>query len=119
MALADSLKDKKELLQEVPHRAKNNLQLILSLVRIQFAQGAEDDLEKLRRRVRTLAVGHDQLAAPEDVRGIDARDHSRHSAGKTDIEILLDSGRAPFSLTVSSASDGREGSPRTGDPGTG
>ncbi|MFW5842537.1 MAG: sensor histidine kinase [Spirochaetota bacterium] len=80
VSLEDSLRDKKALLQEVHHRVKNNLQVILSLIRIQVAQRDSDpasrpdnDLEQLRRRVRTIAVVHDQLSKPEDLRGIDLR----------------------------------------------
>jgi PAS domain S-box-containing protein len=160
IALEESLRDKKELLQEVHHRVKNNLQLILSLVRIQYAQGEGDNLDQLRRRVNTIAVVHDQLATPEDVRGIDLRrclydvaaefrsavadwgggleirinaaavtvdidtavpamllagelihlslEQFRDTAGKTDIEITLESQCVPFSLAVSSIADGAE-----------
>jgi len=80
VTLEDSLADKKALLQEVHHRVKNNLQVILSLIRIQVslsdndpASRPKDDLEQLRRRVRTIAAAHDQLASPEDLRGIDLR----------------------------------------------
>ncbi len=80
VTLEDTLRDQKKLLQEVHHRVKNNLQVILSLIRIQVAQlddaavgTPESTLEQLRRRVRTIAAVHDQLASPEDLRGIDLR----------------------------------------------
>ncbi len=77
-ALHASLDDKRDLLREVQHRVKNNLQVILSLIRIgsslHLENGGENlRLEKLRRQVGTMAVVHDQVHTAEDVRGVDLR----------------------------------------------
>lgn len=59
------LKEKEFLLKELNHRVKNNLSLILSLVRFQYDEVDEsiykDKFLSLENRIRTIASAHDQL----------------------------------------------------------
>jgi len=63
--LAASLAEKEELLREIHHRVKNNLQLITSLIGLQIADSRDDEavrvLEETRTRVHGMAVVHDRL----------------------------------------------------------
>jgi two-component sensor histidine kinase/HAMP domain-containing protein len=63
--LSESLKEKETLLSEIHHRVKNNLQVIVSLLRLQ--SGATDDtkytelLKKSENRVLSMAIVHEQI----------------------------------------------------------
>ncbi len=68
------LENKKVLLKELHHRTKNNLQLILSLVRMQ--SDSSDDLLKekyrdLEGRINTISKTHEMLYIKEDLQKID------------------------------------------------
>ena len=70
-----SLREKEALLQEVHHRVKNNLQLVCSLLDLQ--QSRIDDertrafLQDSERRVRSMALIHEQLYKSNDLTQID------------------------------------------------
>lgn len=63
-ALATALKAAEILLQEVHHRVKNNLQIISSLLNLQsegLPEEAQKVLDESQRRVRSMALVHEQL----------------------------------------------------------
>lgn len=70
-----SLKEKELLLQEIHHRVKNNLQIIISLLKLQSKSLYDDrDLEifnKSRARVETMALIHENLYRSSDLANID------------------------------------------------
>jgi two-component sensor histidine kinase len=59
------LKDRDTLLKEVHHRTKNNLQLIISLLNLQFNTAGTEEMKKMitetKSRIISLAVLYDQL----------------------------------------------------------
>lgn len=63
--LRQSLKDKHALLLEVHHRVKNNLQLIVSLLRMEARRSAVADtqaaLGSMQGRIRSMALLHESL----------------------------------------------------------
>jgi two-component sensor histidine kinase len=63
-ALAAALAAKDVLLQEVHHRVKNNLQIISSLLNLEaesLPEVAQRALEESQRRIRSMALVHEQL----------------------------------------------------------
>ncbi len=64
-AVLASLKEKEILLQEVHHRVKNNLQMIISLINLQIRgihdAKAETALQDSQNRIRSMAMIHEQL----------------------------------------------------------
>lgn len=63
--IKERLKEKEFLLRELNHRVKNNLTLILSLVKFQYDK-IENNINKdkfivLENRIRTIAFAHEQL----------------------------------------------------------
>lgn len=74
-ALKASLVENQVLLQEVHHRVKNNLQFIVSLLRLQAAEMAsvelKEVLEETRRRVHAMALVHEKLYRAEDFARLD------------------------------------------------
>ncbi len=64
-ALAKTIRRKDTLLSEIHHRVKNNLQVIISLLRLQRHQGGTDQESKVlaesEERIRSMALVHEKL----------------------------------------------------------
>ncbi len=66
-----SLREKEQLLKEVHHRVKNNLQIIVSLLNLQI--GIEKNsictvpMEKMKNRINSMALVHEQLYLSADM----------------------------------------------------
>ncbi len=74
--LRRSVEEKDVLLREIHHRVKNNLQVICSLLQLQAADAAPEVVRRLaesERRVRTMALIHEQLYRSGDLAHIDFR----------------------------------------------
>ncbi len=76
-ALAASLAEKEELLREVHHRVKNNLQVIASLIDLQAGDCGDASvaaaLSETRTRVHGMAMVHDELYRGGSLAGVDLR----------------------------------------------
>lgn len=75
-SLLATMREKELLLQEVRHRVKNNLQLMLSLLSLQRRTVSDDasdmHLFETENRVRTLSLVHELLYSAEDMSRIEA-----------------------------------------------
>lgn len=76
-----ALADKNELLKEVHHRVKNNMAVISSLIGLQgedvIHEETADSLNKIRGRIRAMALVHDQMYRSEDYRKVDLGEYAR------------------------------------------
>jgi PAS domain S-box-containing protein len=101
--LQASLNEKEVLLKEVHHRVKNNLQIIASLLKMQSDSQTDAQIHELfldsRRRIRSMALIHEQLYTSQDLKSIDFSDyitqlvcHIRRSFAHTlaDVTVRLD-----------------------------
>ena len=74
-ALRQRAQEKDQLLQELQHRTKNNLQVISSLVRLQAQRTAlpqvRDELQKITTRIESLRLLHDKLYTAGEVDRVD------------------------------------------------
>ncbi|MEX2443746.1 MAG: transporter substrate-binding domain-containing protein [Alkalispirochaeta sp.] len=81
-SLGRSLGEKSTLLKEVHHRVKNNLNVIVSLLRLQEDQidsveSARDAFEQSRNRIFSMALVHESLYQSDSLSEIDMNDYIR------------------------------------------
>ena len=73
--LNQALKSKELLIREIHHRVKNNLQVILSIIRLQSDSaesiGSHDAFVKLENRINAIAHTYTMLLADDDLEQID------------------------------------------------
>ena len=72
--LHKALKDKTTLLRELHHRVKNNLQLILSITRLQQHELKDsklnEEFSKLQSRIKSIAKTHEILCDNDDISSV-------------------------------------------------
>ncbi len=76
--LANELHQKKVLLKEVHHRVKNNLQVMSSLLRMQFRKTSPELkilIEEYQNRIQSMALIHAQLHRNDDLENINFCDY--------------------------------------------
>jgi len=95
------LDEKDALIQEVHHRVKNNLQVIVSMLDLQTQDAAATDvqvaLRRIRRRIVSMALVHDVLVHSPDLSMIDFRDYAK---SLMDALAAQSSEKAPVKITV-------------------
>ena len=113
-ALRSSLEEKESLLKEVHHRVKNNLQVISSLLSLQFRQVKNAEvrsiLQDTQNRIRSMATLHEILYHPGSVARINFPDyvqglcgHLARSYDSAARNIRLRLEIAPFALNLDQA----------------
>jgi two-component sensor histidine kinase len=77
-ALTDSLNERKLLFQELQHRVKNNLQMILSFLRLQKDDAdpkTQESFTTLENRIQSISLLHDQLYHDKSLDSINTNDY--------------------------------------------
>jgi two-component sensor histidine kinase len=95
-ALTSALGEKEQLLKEVHHRVKNNMQIISSLIRMQDRVGTSPD--ETIRRVQAMALVHDLIYTQGEFASVDLAAYTRrlcdtlnlHGAGSTTFDLTLE-----------------------------
>lgn len=79
--LHHSLKEKDILLQEVHHRVKNNMQIISSLLNLEFMNYEDSAIQELlsviQSRIQTMSMVHEKLYNSGDVSRVELSEYSR------------------------------------------
>ncbi len=110
--IAASLKEKEVLLREIHHRVKNNMQIIVSMLRMHARQSVSEQMRSVfddcRNRVNAMALIHEALYQSEDLARIDSRSYFKKlfrnlsqahcasssgivlSVGKQDVQLGMD-----------------------------
>lgn len=77
--IKNTLKQKEILLQEVHHRVKNNLQIVVSLINLQSTKIENEDIKVIfnenARRIRSIASVHELLYSTKDFANVSAKDY--------------------------------------------
>lgn len=74
LELTNELDQKKVLLKEIHHRVKNNLQIMSSLLYLQFSKASpaiQQLSEEYQNRIQSMALIHEQLYRSDDLANID------------------------------------------------
>lgn len=113
-ALHASLREKEALLKEVHHRVKNNLQVIMSLLRLEASRSGEAGtrlvLREMQGRIRSMALLHETLYRSGNFARVDLADYLRdlvnqlfrsQSADPSGARLVLD--LAPVRLDIDHA----------------
>lgn len=78
-ALKISLNEKKELIREIYHRTKNNMQVIISMFSLQTVYSNEDKVEKILKdmenRIRAMSLVHEKLYQSKNLSRVNLRDY--------------------------------------------
>ncbi|WP_300669508.1 sensor histidine kinase [Soonwooa sp.] len=101
-ALSTSLEEKQVLVQELNHRVKNNLSLILSLIDLQKSSSQITSINDLHKRIKSILIGHELYSYNinrNDQSSIDIRDyldkifdgHQQSAARELEFNIISDS----------------------------
>lgn len=109
--IANSLKEKEVLLREVHHRVKNNMQIVVSLLRLQSRtiqnETAREALVDSQNRIKAMALIHETLYQSENLTGITLRSYvhrlvrnllSVHGPRGRSAQILVDVGDAALDI---------------------
>ena len=109
-ALAGSLDEKGALLKEVHHRVKNNLQVIISLLRLEAGRSGQAAskavLAEMQGRIQSMALLHETLYRSDDLAAVDlavylgrlAEQLFRAAAPRGRVRLDLQLGSAHISL---------------------
>ena len=78
-ALQASLSQKKELIREIYHRTKNNMQVIVSMFSLQSMLTEDEKLDKLLKdmesRIQAMALVHEKLYKSKNMSKLDFKDY--------------------------------------------
>lgn len=77
--LESTLNDKTILIKEIHHRVKNNMQIIMSMLKLQRFNASNDEsrllLQNANNRVKTMAMVHEKVYQAEDIALVDIADY--------------------------------------------
>ena len=112
--LQASLKEKEVLLQEVHHRVKNNMQIMISMINLQCEKIEDkqicDELNKIADRINSMVLVHHQLYKSKDFLKVDINKYINRIAqnlfvshGVDTAKISLKIGKSDIALSLDSA----------------
>lgn len=98
------LREKENLLKEVHHRVKNNLQIISSLLNLQQAVSSDeivlDILRQSQNRVRSMSYVHESLYINNDISAVDMRDYVKGLCSNLMQSYEVTNGRVVLAIDV-------------------
>ncbi len=99
--LEQSLEEQTTLLQEVHHRVKNNLQIIISLMKLQLREIPESNryasaFQDIRNRIYSIALIHELVYEQSSMTGVNVRDY----LGTLTDHIIMSQAPSSLDLTL-------------------
>jgi PAS domain S-box-containing protein len=102
--ILSSLQEKELLLREIHHRAKNNMQVISSLLELQsgYLQDKKpiEMFRESRNRIKTMALVHEKLYRSADLSEIDFHDYIGSLINNLYLFYNMSVERVPFTLEI-------------------
>jgi PAS domain S-box-containing protein len=99
-----SLKEKEILLQEIHHRVKNNMSIIMSLLRLQAKHINNKEVEALftesQNRIKSMALIHEKLYLEGDLLRINFRKYVENLVGDLFRSYQIGVGEVSYSVNV-------------------
>lgn len=110
MQLDASLKEKELLLREIHHRVKNNMQIISSLLKLQFDYIKDDQylwvFQDCQNRIKSMALIHENLYHSNDLSRIDFHDYIENLANNLCVFFKIDTNKILLKIEVDGISLG-------------
>ena len=108
--IAAALKEKEVLLREIHHRVKNNMQVIISLLRLQSDtikdQQYADMFQESQERIKSMALIHEKLYQSKDLARVDFNEYIKSLLNGLFRSHGIDTGRIVTKLKVEDVSLG-------------
>ena len=100
--IRESLQEKEIMLQEIHHRVKNNMQIMSSLIRLQFARSDNEEMQKLvtesQNRIRSMTLVHEILYQSKDFARINVQKYVKKLV--SNLKIMHDDKMAPIDIKM-------------------
>ena len=108
--LKSSLKEKETLLKEIHHRVKNNMQIVISLLRLQSANIKDEKYAGIFKdsvnRMKSMALIHEALYRSKDVASIDLDGYVKSIANPLIRAYTLNADRIKLNIAIEGISLG-------------
>jgi two-component sensor histidine kinase len=99
-----SLKEKEQMLKEIHHRVKNNLQIVSSLLNLQseniYDSSYQNLIEASRNRISSMALVHEMLYSSADLKKIEIGDYIQRLAQNVYHSLSKPGAQIRFIFTV-------------------
>jgi PAS domain S-box-containing protein len=113
-AMRAALREKEVLIREIHHRVKNNMQVIISLLRLQARTIPDAERREIfsvtQDRIRSMALVHEKLYHSRDLAGIDFKgyiqglvSHLSYSASEAAARVRIELQLDDLELTINKA----------------
>jgi two-component sensor histidine kinase len=113
-----SLREKEALLREIHHRVKNNMQVIISLLRLQSAQVKEkkylEMFKESQDRIRSMALVHERLYQSENFTNVDFRGYVKSLVNSLFRSHRVDPNKISLKIEVEDVSFGLDSATHCG-----
>ena len=104
--IKSSLREKETLLKELNHRVKNNMQVIISLIRLQSDQIDNEKLKaaflETQNRIHAMSTAHETLHQSGNLASVDLAEYLRKLSETTFQTYRIDKGTIQFNAEIQS-----------------
>lgn len=103
-ALRQALREKEILMREIHHRVKNNMQVIISILKLQSArlqdQEARAAFKQCQQRIKSMAMVHEKLYRSSDMSNINFSDYLNNLTRQIFYDQQLEPDRVQLHLDI-------------------
>lgn len=100
-----SLKEKELLLKEIHHRVKNNLQIVSSLLNLQYGNSSDKKflnmIRESKNRIHSMALVHEMLYASKNIGFLDFKDYVQKLYDAVSNSFNIQNNEIEFTINIS------------------